>query len=452
MIERDDPKRKEMCEQVIETVKEEDIKFIYLQFTDIHGIIKSFEINSKRIEDFFELGENFDGSSITGYGAIEESDKVALPDPSTFYIIPWRNDNRKVARVFCDIYNPDGTRYEGDPRYILQRAVNKAKKHGYTFYCAPEMEFFILQQGSTEEIFNPSDMRGYFDYDPYDINERMRYTIAEYCDLMGIEIEALHHEVALGQHEVDFRYGEAVETADNTNSIKMIIKTVAAKNDMTATFMPKPFDGINGSGMHVHESLWSDGKNIFYDESDKDNISLIMKKWIAGQLNHANAMCAVLSSWPNSYKRLVPGFEAPVYIAWGFRNRSPLIRVPDFHGRPNAARCEIRCPDPAGNPYLQFAVLLSAGLDGVLSDAIELYEPTDRNVYHLTSKEMEKEGIIALPGSLRRALDEFKESEFMKEVFGELAFKNYYYAKLEEYDKYRVVVSEWERDRYITRL
>jgi len=452
MIERDDPKRKEMCEQVIETVKDKDIKFIYLQFTDIHGIIKSFEINSKRIEDFFELGENFDGSSITGYGAIEESDKVALPDPSTFYIIPWRNDNRKVARVFCDIYNPDGTRYEGDPRYILQRAVNKAKKHGYTFYCAPEMEFFILQKGTTEEIFNPSDMRGYFDYDPYDINERMRYTIAEYCDLMGIEIEALHHEVALGQHEVDFRYGEAVETADNTNSIKMIIKTVAAKNDMTATFMPKPFDGINGSGMHVHESLWSNGKNIFYDESDRDNISLEMKKWIAGQLNHAKAMCAVLSSWPNSYKRLIPGFEAPVYIAWGFRNRSPLIRVPDFHGRPNAARCEIRCPDPAGNPYLQFAVLLSAGLDGVLSNDIELYEPTDRNVYHLTSKEMEKEGIIALPGSLRRALDEFKESEFMKEVFGELAFKNYYYAKLEEYDKYRVVVSEWERDRYITRL
>jgi len=347
---------------------------------------------------------------------------------------------------------PDGTRYEGDPRYILQRAVNKAKKHGYTFYCAPEMEFFILQKGTTEEIFNPSDMRGYFDYDPYDINERMRYTIAEYCDLMGIEIEALHHEVALGQHEVDFRYGEAVETADNTNSIKMIIKTVAAKNDMTATFMPKPFDGINGSGMHVHESLWSNGKNIFYDESDRDNISLEMKKWIAGQLNHAKAMCAVLSSWPNSYKRLIPGFEAPVYIAWGFRNRSPLIRVPDFHGRPNAARCEIRCPDPAGNPYLQFAVLLSAGLDGVLSNDIELYEPTDRNVYHLTSKEMEKEGIIALPGSLRRALDEFKESEFMKEVFGELAFKNYYYAKLEEYDKYRVVVSEWERDRYITRL
>lgn len=452
MIEKDDPKRKDLCNKIVEKVKEEDIKFIYLQFTDIHGLIKSFEINSKRIEDFFEIGENFDGSSITGYGAIEESDKVALPDPSTFYIIPWRNEIRTVARVFCDIYNPDGSRYEGDPRYILQKAVKKAKEHGYTFYCAPEMEFFMLKQSTSEEIFNPSDMRGYFDYDPYDINEKLRYMIAEYCDAMGIEIEALHHEVALGQHEVDFRYGEAVDTADNTNTIKMIIKTVAAKSNMTATFMPKPFAGINGSGMHVHESLWKDGKNVFYDGSDESHISHTMRKWISGQLTHAKAMCAVLSSWPNSYKRLVPGYEAPVYIAWGFRNRSPLIRVPDFHSKPNAARCEIRCPDPAGNPYLQFAVLLTAGLYGVLSDDIELYEPTDRNVYNLSTKEMEKEGINALPGSLSEALKEFKQSKLMKEVFGEQPFKNFYYAKLEENDVYRTNVSEWERSRYITRL
>jgi len=452
MIEKNHPKRKELCEKVIEKVKENDIKFIYLQFTDMHGIIKSFEINSKRIEDFFEIGESFDGSSITGYGAIEESDKVALPDPSTFYVIPWRNDNRKVARVFCDIYNPNGSRYDGDPRYILQKAVKKAEGHGYTFYCAPEMEFFILEKSTKAEEFNPSDMRGYFDYDPYDINEKVRYTIAEYCDLMGIEIEALHHEVALGQHEVDFRYDEAVNTADNTNTIKMIIKTVAAKNNMTATFMPKPFAGINGSGMHVHQSLWKGQNNVFYDESDKDNISIMMRKWIAGQLKHARAMCAVLSSWPNSYKRLVPGYEAPVYIAWGFRNRSPLIRVPDFHGKPNAARCEIRCPDPAGNPYLQFAVLLSAGLDGILSDDIEIPESRDENVYKLTTKEMEKAGIVALPGSLSEALKEFRNSEFMKDIFGEQPFKNFYYAKLEENDAYRVVVSEWERNRYITRL
>jgi len=450
MIEKDDPKRKEMCDAVIEKVKEEDIKFIYLQFTDIHGITKSFEINSKRIEDFFEVGENFDGSSITGYGAIEESDKVALPDPSTFYILPWRKEN-KVARVICDIYKPDGGRYEGDPRYILQRAIKKADEHGYTYNCAPELEFFLLTPDTTQ-AFKPSDMRGYFDYDPYDINEKMRYIIANYCDAMGIEIEALHHEVAYGQHEVDFRYDKAVETADNTITLKTIIKTVAAQSDMVATFMPKPFAGINGSGMHIHQSLWENGKNVFYDESDKDNISLLMKKWIAGQLNNARAMCAVLSSWPNSYKRLVPGYEAPVYVAWGFRNRSPLIRVPDFHGHPNAARCEIRCPDPSGNPYLQFAVLLSTGLQGVLSDDIELYEPTDRNVYHLTSKEMEKEGIISLPGSLSEALKEFKDSDLMKEIFGELTFKNFYYAKLEEYDSYRINVSEWERNRYITRL
>ena len=449
MIKKDDPKRNGLCEKVIETVKEQDIKFIYLQFTDIHGIIKSFEINSKRIEDFMQDGENFDGSSITGYGAIEESDKVAIPDPSTFYILPWREKN-KVARVICDIYKPDGERYEGDPRYILQKAVSKAEEHGFTYYCAPEMEFFILNQ-EKEQPFKPSDMRGYFDYDPYDINEMMRFKIAEYCDAMGIEIEALHHEVAFGQHEVDFRYDKAVKSADNTITIKAIIKTVAAQNSMTATFMPKPFSGINGSGMHVHQSLWKDGKNMFYEESDKDNISIIMKKWIAGQLKHAKAMCAVLSSWPNSYKRLVPGYEAPVYVAWGFRNRSPLIRVPDFHGKPSAARNEIRCPDPSGNPYLQFAVLLSTGLYGVLND-VDIMEPTDQNVYHFSTKDLEKSGIDALPGSLREALSEFRNSEFMKEVFGEDMWKNFYYAKLEEFDAYRINVSQWERDRYITRL
>jgi glutamine synthetase len=451
MISKDDPKRKDVCNKVIETVKENDIKFIYLQFTDIHGIIKSFEINSKRIEDFLEEGENFDGSSITGYGAIEESDKVALPDPSTFYILPWRKE-KKVARVICDIYKPDGGRYEGDPRYILQRAVKKAEDAGLTFYCAPEMEFFILDQESQKSALKPSDMRGYFDYDPYDINEKMRYTIAEYCDAMGIEIEALHHEVAFGQHEVDFKYDKAVNSADNTISIKTIIKTVAAQNNMTATFMAKPFAGINGSGMHVHQSLWKDGKNMFYDANDEANISVMMKKWISGQLKHAKSMCAVLSSWPNSYKRLVPGYEAPVYVAWGFRNRSPLIRVPDFHGKPNAARNEIRCPDPSGNPYLQFAVLLSAGLDGVLSNDIEIVEPTDKNVYHFSTKDLEKAGINSLPGSLGEAIALFKESEFMKEVFGEETYKNFYYAKLEENDAYRVNVSQWERDRYITRL
>ncbi len=452
MIEKEDPNRKKMCDDLIDKVMEEEIKFIYIQFTDIHGIIKSFEINSKRIDDVFDSGVSFDGSSVTGYGAIEESDKVAIPDPSTFYIIPWRNNGRKVARVFCDIYNPDGARYEGDPRYILQRAVKKAEQHGFTFNCAPEMEFFILEQDTKEDIFSPSDMRGYFDYDPYDINERMRYTIAEYCDAMGIEIEALHHEVALGQHEIDFRYGLPVETADNTNTIKMIVKTVAAQNKMTATFMPKPFEGINGSGQHIHQSLWRDGKNTFYDENDKDHISIVMKKWIGGELKHARDMCAVLSSWPNSYKRLIPGFEAPVYIAWGFRNRSPLIRVPNFHGKPNSARCEIRCPDPSGNPYLQFAVLLSTGLFGVLSEDIKIPESRDENVYKLTTKEMEKAGINALPGSLSEAIKEFRESEFMKEIFGEQAFKNFYYAKLEENDLYKTVVSDCVRCGYITRL
>jgi glutamine synthetase len=451
MIKKNDSNRKKICDQVTETVIENDIRFIYLQFTDIHGLLKSFEINAKRIEDFLEDGENFDGSSITGYGAIEESDKVAIPDPTTFQILPWRKEN-KVARFICDIYKPDGNRYEGDPRYILQRMVDKAAGHGFNCYCAPEMEFFILNKDTHEEEFKPSDLRGYFDYDPYDINEMMRYKIAQYCDKMGIEIEALHHEVAYGQHEVDFRYDKAIDTADNTISIKTIIKTVAALHDMTATFMPKPFSGINGSGMHVHQSVWRDGENIFYDPNDEASISYEMKKWIAGQLKHAKAMSAVLSSWPNSYKRLVPGYEAPVYVAWGFRNRSPLIRVPDFHHKSSAARCEIRCPDPAGNPYLQFAVLLGTGLDGLLSNDIEIPAPTDKNVYHFSTKDLEKSGIISLPGSLRAALNEFKESDMMKEIFGEQMFKNYYYAKLEEYDAYRVNVSDWERNRYINRL
>ena len=263
MIEKEHPKRKEMNDKVLDRIKEDDIKFIYLQFTDIHGIIKSFEINSKRIEEIFEFGESFDGSSITGYGAIEESDKVALPDPSTFYLLPWRKEN-KVARVICDIYGPDGKRFEGDPRYILQRAVKKAEENGLTFYCAPEMEFFILTPDTKQE-FKPSDMRGYFDYDPYDINEMIRYTIADYCDKMGINVECIHHEVAFGQHEIDFRYDKAVTSADNTITIKTIVKTVAANQNLIGTFMPKPFHGINGSGMHVHQSLWKNGTNVFYD-------------------------------------------------------------------------------------------------------------------------------------------------------------------------------------------
>ena len=451
MIEKDDPNRKKVCNEVIEIVKKQDIKFIYLQFTDIHGIIKSFEINSKRIDDFLQDGENFDGSSITGYGQIEESDKTAVPDPSTFAILPWRKE-KKVARFFCDIYEPDGSRYDGDPRYILQKAVKKAAEHGFTFYCAPELEFFMLEKNSGEKAFSPSDMRGYFDYDPYDISELMRYTMAEYCDAMGIEIEVLHHEVALGQHEIDFKYGPPVETADNANTIKMIVKTVAAQNDMTATFMPKPFAGINGSGMHVHQSLWKEGKNLFYDDSDEAYISQTMRKFIAGQLKHAKAMCAVLSSWPNSYKRLVPGYEAPVYIAWGFRNRSPLIRVPNFGGRPNAARCEIRSPDPASNPFLVLAVLLATGLDGIVSDDIEILEPIDKNVYHFSTKDLEKAGIDTLPGSLSHALREFRNSDMMRDIFGDKPFRNFYWAKLEENDKYKTQVSQWERDRYITRL
>ena len=445
MIEKNDPKRKELCDKVIETVKEQDIKFIYLQFTDIHGIIKSFEINAKRIEDFLQDGENFDGSSITGYGAIEESDKVAIPDPSTFCIIPWRKE-KNVARFLSDIYNPDGSRYNGDPRYILQKAVKKAKEHGYEYFCAPELEFFILEKDTKEKAFSPSDMRGYFDYDPYDINERMRFTFAEYCDAMGIEIEVLHHEVALGQHEIDFKYGPAVETADNTNTIKMIVKTVAAQNNMTATFMPKPFAGINGSGMHVHQSLWKDGKNIFYDPNDKNQLSKVAKYFIAGLLKYVKEICVILNPTVNSYKRLVPGYEAPTYISWANRNRSALIRIPSKRGK--STRCELRNPDLSGNPYLQFAVMLAAGWRGV-EEKIEPPEPVEKNIYALTKEERMQHGIDELPDSLGHALLLTSKSEFVKEILGDHIYDNFLHVKHKEWEEYRMQVTKWEIDRYL---
>lgn len=450
MIEKNDPSRKQLINNVMDTIKEKDIHYVRLNFTDIHGIIKSFAVRTNNLEEYFESGAHFDGSSITGYGNIEESDMVALPDPSSFQIIPWRTPDQGVCRLLCDIYNPDGSRYDGDPRYILQRAVKKAQSLGFDYYCAPELEFFILKRDA-EETAKPNDLRGYFDFDPSEFDDILLKQVADYCMRMGIIIEIIHHEGATGQHEVDFKYGPALDTADNTITIKMIIKVVSALNNSIGTFMPKPFYGVNGSGMHVHQSLWKDGHNLFYDKNDPNHISNLMKQFIAGQLKYANDMCGVLASWPNSYKRLVPGYEAPVYLAWGMKNRSSLIRVPNFADKPSSARCEIRCPDPAGNPYLQFAVLLSSGLQGII-EKLEAPEPMDINVYKLSTKEMKKRGLKAVPGSLAEAMDQFEKSELMKDVFGEKPFKNYLYAKLEEWDAYRVQVHPWELSRYVDKL
>jgi glutamine synthetase len=438
---------------VVKQIQEQDLKFVRLQFTDINGIIKNLAVSSKNIETIFENGQSFDGSSITGYRAIEESDMVLMPDPTTFAVLPWRPKEKASCRLICDIYTPQNKRFDGDPRYVLERAIEKCNKAGYNFICAPEQEFFIVKENGGD-LPTPIDMAGYFDYHPGDLTDDIRRDIADTAEAFGIEIEISHHEVALGQNEIDFKYDEALVTADRTITMRMITKVVAAMSGYIATYMPKPFGGINGSGMHTHMSLWSkDMKdNLFYSpDAGKGYLSDLAMNFIGGQLANGRKMCAVLASWPNSYKRLVPGYEAPVYLAWAHKNRSPLIRVPNFGGRKGAARCEIRCPDPAGNPYLQFAVLLATGLDGI-QKKIDPGDPVELNVYHMSHEERAARHIVSLPESLKEAVDELESSDLMRETLGETAFTNFIKEKRKEWDLYRVQVTEWEVNRYIKRL
>jgi len=446
-------KWREDVDKVVRTIHESGIRFARLQFMDINGILKSLSVRTKRIEWIFENGQPFDGSSITGYRPIEESDLVAYPDPGTFSVVPWRPKERATCRLICDIYTPENRRFEGDPRFALERAVEKCAKAGLAFKCAPELEFFLVRE-QTNPVPTPIDLGGYFDLHPGDLTEDLRREIADNAEAFGIEIELAHHEVALGQNEIDFKYDEALATADRAATMKMVTKAVAARNGYIATYMPKPFPNVNGSGMHVHESMWtSDGsENLFFEDNEKTGyLSKTAHHFIGGQLAHAREICGVLASWPNSYKRLVPGFEAPVYVAWAFRNRSPLIRVPNFGKRKNAARVEIRCPDPAGNPYLQFAVLCLSGLDGILKK-IEPPEPSELNVYQLTYEERKAQGIVSLPESLSEALEEVERSELVKEALGETLYENYLKEKHKEWDLYRTQVTPWEVERYIRRL
>jgi glutamine synthetase len=447
------PVWKENVAKVSQEIKEKEIKFVRLQFTDINGILKNLSVSSKNIEYVFENGQPFDGSSITGYRPIEESDMVLYPDPSTFAVLPWRPKEKSSCRLICDIYTPDNERFQGDPRFTLERTLAKCEEAGMSFKCAPELEFFIVKDNDGGAP-TPIDMAGYFDFHPGDLTDDLRREICDTAEQFGIEIEIAHHEVALGQNEIDFQYDEASKTADRAITMKMVTKVVAARNGYVATYMPKPFFGINGSGMHTHQSMWnSDGTiNLFYsDDAEKGYLSETAMHFIGGQLAHGREMCAVLASWPNSYKRLVPGYEAPVYIAWAYKNRSPLIRVPNFGGKKNAARCEIRCPDPAGNPYLQFAVLCSAGLDGI-KNKIDPGEATELNVYKMNYEERKSKGIVSLPESLKEALDTMEESKFMMNAFGEMAFDNYIREKRKEWDLYRMQVTSWEVERYIKRL
>lgn len=452
MIDLNDPRRKEIVDRVIKHINDEKIKYARLQFIDINGILKSFSVSSKYIEDTLSHGQYFDGSSITGMGRIEESDFVAIPDPSTFAEIPWRTKELSTCRFICDIFLPNNRPYEGDPRYVLKNAIKEADKMGFIYKCAPELEFFILEENEST-IPMPMDFSGYFDLHPSGISEDLRRKMADTAELFGIDIEVAHHEVAIGQNEIDFRYDEVMLTADRTVTMKMVIKSVARRNGYIATFMPKPFFGVNGSGMHVHQSLWTpNGENAFYKTDEKSGfLSEIALYFIGGQLLHGREMSAVLASWPNSYKRLVPGYEAPVYVAYAHKNRSALIRVPDFGKRPKAARMEIRCPDPAGNPYLQFAVLLHAGLDGI-KQKIDPPDPTELNVYKMTYDERRERNIISLPESLSEALHEMEDSELMRTALLPTAFKNFLDVKWKEWDEFRMQVTSWEQERYLIRL
>jgi glutamine synthetase len=448
-----DAKWKKSVTEVVQSIREQDIKFVRLQFTDINGIIKNLAVTSKNIENIFESGQSFDGSSITGYRPIEESDMVLYPDPTTFATLPWRPREKSSCRLICDVYTPEDKRFEGDPRYILERALARCAGAGFSYVCAPEQEFFVVKENDSQ-LPTPIDLAGYFDYHPGDVTDDLRRDIADTAEHFGIEIEISHHEVALGQNEIDFKYDEALVTADRALTMRMITKVVAAMNGYIATYMPKPFAGINGSGMHIHQSLWNldATENLFFSEdADSGYLSEAAMNFIGGQLAHGRAMCAVLASWPNSFKRLVPGYEAPVYLAWAHKNRSPLIRVPNFGGKKAAARCEIRCPDPSGNPYLQFAVLLATGLDGI-RNKIDPGSPVELNVYHMSYEERKAKNIISLPESLKEALDELESSELMRETLGETLFENFLSEKRKEWDLYRMQVTEWEVNRYIKRL
>jgi glutamine synthetase len=428
-------------------VDEHQIRFIRLWFTDILGQLKSFSINSAELDDAFEGGMGFDGSSITGFNAIEESDMIAMPDPSTFAILPWRPEEQGVGRMFCNVLTPEGDPYEGDPRYVLRRALTRMESMGFqTFNVGPELEYFLFKDKNGTEVL---DEGGYFDLTTLDAGSDVRRETVIALEQLGIHVEYSHHEVGPSQHEVDMRYAPALKMADDCMTYRITVKEYAMKYGWHATFMPKPLFGENGSGMHTHMSLVRDGKNAFYDENDHYFLSDIGKSFIAGQLRHAREISSIFAQWVNSYKRLVPGYEAPVYLAWSRRNRSALVRVPLYHpGKENATRMELRCPDPACNPYLTFAALLQAGLEGV-EHGYELPEPMEKNLYHLAPDERRRLGIEQLPETLGEAIEITAESELVLRTLGEHMFNRFVEIKRREWEDYRVQVTQWELDRYL---
>ncbi|HLA50339.1 MAG TPA: glutamine synthetase family protein [Thermodesulfovibrionia bacterium] len=431
---------------IMELVEENNVKFIRLWFTDILGQIKSFAITSEELDTAFDEGMGFDGSSIKGYARIDESDMIAKPDPATFQLIPWRPKEKAVARMFCDVLNPDGTPYEGDPRYALKRNLDRLKEKGYTLYLGPELEFFYFKDDKSTQVL---DEGGYFDLTTLDAASDLRRETVLALEAMGIKVEYSHHEVAPSQHEIDLRYADALTMADNVMTYRVVVKEVATKYGCYATFMPKPIFGQNGSGMHTHQSLFKGDRNAFFDAKDKYFLSDIAKKYIAGLLKHAPEITMVCNQWINSYKRLVPGYEAPVYIAWARRNRSALVRVPLYKpGKEKATRIELRSPDPACNPYLAFSVMLAAGLEGI-EKGYNLPEPVEKDIYHLSDEEKKKLGIKSLPGSLIEAVEITEKSEVLRKALGDHIFNNLITNKKVEWDNYRIRIHPYEIERYL---
>ncbi|MFW5989127.1 MAG: type I glutamate--ammonia ligase [Desulfosudaceae bacterium] len=437
-------------DDVKKIVKDKDISFIQFWFTDVLGTLKSFAITPDELDEGIEEGMGFDGSSIEGFARIEESDMIAKPDPTTFQMVPWRGQGeRPVARMFCDILQPDGTPYEGDPRYVLKRLLKKVADRGYTFFLGPELEYFYFKDNAGTEIL---DKGGYFDARPVDMAGDLRRETIFALQSMGIQVEYSHHEVAPSQHEIDLRYAEALKMADTTMTYRMIVKEIAQKNGYYATFMPKPLFGENGSGMHVHQSLFKDGKNSFYSADEKFNLSETARHYIAGMLKHAPEITALCNQWVNSYKRLVPGYEAPVYVSWANRNRSAMVRVPMYKpGKEAATRMEFRAPDPSCNPYLAFAAMLGAGMEGI-DNKYELCEPVEEDIFEMTPSEREAKGITELPGNLYAAIIETEKSELVRKVLGDHIFNKFIENKKIEWDRYRTHISQFELDEYLPKL
>ncbi len=437
----------EMKAQILDRAQREGVKFMRLQFSDILGTIKNVEIPDKQFEDALDGEIMFDGSSIEGFVRIEESDMYLKPDLNTFRIFPWAyNSGDKVARIICDIANPDGSPFPGCPRTTLKRVIAMAAEKGYAMKAGPEAEFFLFQTRNGQVTTETHDSAGYFDLTPVDMGEDVRREIVLALESMGFQVEAAHHEVAPGQHEIDFRYDDVLMTADSVSTFRFVVRHVANRNGLHATFMPKPIYGINGSGMHTHQSLFANDQNIFFDANGRWQLSETCLNYIGGVLRHARGFCAITNPLVNSYKRLVPGFEAPTNIAWSEKNRSPLVRVPAARGV--GTRLELRMPDPSCNPYLAFAVMLRSGLEGI-EKKVDPGPPINKNIYKMSRRERRHLKIDELPGNLSEALDEFEKSDLMRDTLGDHIFDHFLAAKRAEWDSYIRHVSPWEVERYL---